>query len=357
LRINERGDAYEHEAERMAERVMQMPASETDQQRDSSVSSSWVQRTESGGGREAAEVPPIVQSVLSSPGQSLDASSRNFFEAGFGHDFGQVRVHTDVRAAESAQAVNALAYTVGRNVVFGAGQYAPGTRSGQQLLAHELTHVMQQTGGAAQVAQGSLQRQERKNPLDDAAKAIIAKAKDASVAVDKRGIQLVRDIIAQYYPSEAAKVDAIEFDDARAGTGLVTQSVGAGATTKGKIAVGTYFVTKVDAFARRVLQVGHELQHIDQYRSGLSGGQNQKKREFLAFHDEALAAEKPGTGRLSYSTRLALIDGALGYFYCLTGEEQESFASKKEALLKRREEVNGKAGNERTNPPTRCKTQ
>ena len=70
-------------------------------------------------------------------------------ESRFGHDFSQVRVHTDTRAAESARAVNARAYTVGRNVVFGSGQYAPGSGEGQRLLAHELTHVVQQSATAS----------------------------------------------------------------------------------------------------------------------------------------------------------------------------------------------------------------
>src|SRR5262249_51739086 len=82
--------------------------------------------------------------VLRSPGRPLDASTRAFIEPRFGHDFSQVRVHTDTRAAESARSVNALAYTVGRNVVFGAGQYAPQSYAGRRLIAHELTHVIQQ---------------------------------------------------------------------------------------------------------------------------------------------------------------------------------------------------------------------
>ncbi len=90
-------------------------------------------------------VPPIVHDVLASSGQPLDAGTREFMEPRFGHDFSGVRVHTDAKAAESARAVNALAYTVGRDVVFGRGQYAPGTSGGRKLLAHELTHVVQQT--------------------------------------------------------------------------------------------------------------------------------------------------------------------------------------------------------------------
>ena len=95
---------------------------------------------------EPSSVPPIVNEVLRSPGQSLDAATRAFMEPRFGHDFSQVRIHTDAHAAESAKAVNALAYTVGRDVVLGAGQYQPRTDEGRKLLAHELTHVVQQQG-------------------------------------------------------------------------------------------------------------------------------------------------------------------------------------------------------------------
>lgn len=89
-------------------------------------------------------VPPIVHEVLHSPGYPLDAGTRAFMEPRFGHDFSKVKVHTDTKAAESAQAVNALAYTVGSDVVFGTGQYSPGSNTGKKLLAHELTHTVQQ---------------------------------------------------------------------------------------------------------------------------------------------------------------------------------------------------------------------
>src|SRR6266446_423549 len=92
------------------------------------------------------DVPPVVHEVLGATGQPLDARTRAFMEPRFGHDFSNIRVHTDAKAAESAQAVNALAYTVGRDVVFGAGQYAPGTSEGKKLMAHELTHTIQQAG-------------------------------------------------------------------------------------------------------------------------------------------------------------------------------------------------------------------
>ena len=90
------------------------------------------------------EVPPIVHEVLRSPGQPLDAATRAFMEPRFGHDFSGVRVHTDAKAAESARAVNASGvYGRTRSWSFGEGQYVPHTSIGRQLMAHELTHVVQ----------------------------------------------------------------------------------------------------------------------------------------------------------------------------------------------------------------------
>jgi hypothetical protein len=97
--------------------------------------------------RDQRGIPSAVHEVLSTSGEPLDFATRKFMEARFGSDFSQVRVHTDKKAAESAWQVNALAYTAGRDIVFGAGLYAPGTGVGRRLLAHELSHVLQQ--GAA----------------------------------------------------------------------------------------------------------------------------------------------------------------------------------------------------------------
>ena len=151
LVISEPGDEYEHEADRVAEEVMRM--SETPADRDASPSSAvpLVQRRvngSSGGG--IGNAPPIVHDVLSLPGQPLDAATRAFFEPRFGHDFENVRVHVDARAAESAQVVKASAYTTGSDIVFGTGQYMPKATEGNRLLAHELAHVVQQSGALTQ---------------------------------------------------------------------------------------------------------------------------------------------------------------------------------------------------------------
>ena len=109
-------------------------------------------RRPSAGAVAASEVPPTVREVLKSPGQPLDAGDRAFMEPRFGHDFSRVKIHADARAADSARAVDALAYTVGQDVVFGAGLYQPGGREGRRLLAHELAHTLQQGDGGPSAA-------------------------------------------------------------------------------------------------------------------------------------------------------------------------------------------------------------
>jgi hypothetical protein len=89
-------------------------------------------------------IPPIVHETLGSPGHPLDASTRAFMEPRFGHDFSQVRVHTDSRAGDSARAINAHAYTSGNDIAFAPGKYQPDSHSGRHLLAHELAHTVQQ---------------------------------------------------------------------------------------------------------------------------------------------------------------------------------------------------------------------
>jgi hypothetical protein len=115
------------------------------------MTSAWRVQTKFAHAGDSAGVAasPIVHDVLRSPGQPLDAATREFMEPRFGHDLSHVRVHTDARAADSAQLIDARAYTVGNDLVFGAGQYAPGSTTGKELLAHELVHAKQQTDSGA----------------------------------------------------------------------------------------------------------------------------------------------------------------------------------------------------------------
>ena len=100
-------------------------------------------------------VPPIVNEVLASPGQPLDATTRDFMDKRFGQDFSDVRAHSDSQANASAREVGAVAYASGRHVVFGQGAFRPDERRGSALLAHELAHVVQQRGGDATVGAGA----------------------------------------------------------------------------------------------------------------------------------------------------------------------------------------------------------
>jgi hypothetical protein len=161
LKVGPVDDPLEHEADRVADQVMRMPAPEIEpavaepqisrkcaaceaEQEEERLQRKPVGTAKAG----TSEAPASVHEALCSPGEPLDAATRAHFEPRFRHDFSRVRVHTDVRAAESARDVTAHAYTMGRNIVFDTGRFAPETQEGQKLLAHELTHVIQQSVGA-----------------------------------------------------------------------------------------------------------------------------------------------------------------------------------------------------------------
>lgn len=162
LTVNQPNDVYEQEADAMADRVMRMvmpgyngntffkPAADGIQRKcqhcenEEKVSRKEGSDSEVHGGYQ---LDNYVGS-LNSSGQAMPESSRQFFEPRFGRDFSTVRIHTGSEAAKSAQSINALAYTAGNNIVFNSGQYSPESNSGKRLIAHELTHVVQQGKGA-----------------------------------------------------------------------------------------------------------------------------------------------------------------------------------------------------------------
>jgi hypothetical protein len=161
LTIGKPDDAYEQEADTVAEKVMRMQQPIV-QRRSLSISSiqrkcthceeddKKIQRKGGDAQNSLAEntLGNYVNS-LSSGGNPLPQDVRNFYEPRFGYDFSNVKVHTDAVAAKSAQSIDALAYTTGNNIVFSNGQYSPTTDSGKRLLGHELTHVIQQTGSSS----------------------------------------------------------------------------------------------------------------------------------------------------------------------------------------------------------------
>lgn len=156
LTVNQPGDEYEREADRVADEVTRGHASGISASSPPAVQRACscggtcdkckekdeeLRRSPEAGAPAPSEAPASVHETLRSPGRPLERGIRERLEPRFGVDFGGVRIHTD---SPSARDVAARAYTVGNDVVFAPGQYAPGTLSGDHLLAHELTHVVQQ---------------------------------------------------------------------------------------------------------------------------------------------------------------------------------------------------------------------
>lgn len=163
LAVGPPGDVYEQEAERVAERVVRGPertGGAPGGEERTPPPPEVLRRVSVPGGGGPAEAPPIVGEALRQPGAPLDGATRAFMEPRLGVDLGGVRVHTGPLAERSAEAVGAQAYTVGRDIVFGAGHFSPASREGRRLLAHEVAHTIQQGSGGAAV-----QRQTRPEPV------------------------------------------------------------------------------------------------------------------------------------------------------------------------------------------------
>lgn len=159
IKVNAPGHIYEQEADSVADEVIRTPGSQgqrtyartggslgsLSQSRQFEQECNHRQAKRAHEGAYSNRVAPtVVRDVLRSSGQALDLSTRGFFEARLGKSFGEVRIHADNQAAMAASAVSAQAFTVGKHIAFGAGQYMPATFAGRRLLAHELTHVVQQ---------------------------------------------------------------------------------------------------------------------------------------------------------------------------------------------------------------------
>jgi len=173
LTINQPNDIYEQEADAMADKVMRMTGKDAVQMKFFTPSISTIQRKCTHCEEEEKKMQRKVMNEeetksdegldhyvgnLSNRGQALSNETRDFYQSRLGYDFSNVKVHTDTVAAKSAQSINALAYTSGNHIVFNSGQYSPETDSGKKLLAHELTHVVQQDNGMSTTAGQSLYR-------------------------------------------------------------------------------------------------------------------------------------------------------------------------------------------------------
>jgi hypothetical protein len=152
VNVSQPGDASEIEADRVAHTVIRSngsAAGEADQ---------TIHRKTSSGQSIPSHSPAHVRDVISSGGRPLDVDSRNFFEPRFAQDLSDIRIHTDAKAAQSARALDAKAYALGNNVVFGSGEYRPDSEAGRHLIAHELAHVTQ-SGSSSNVRGDTIYRQ------------------------------------------------------------------------------------------------------------------------------------------------------------------------------------------------------
>jgi hypothetical protein len=173
LKVSQPGDAYEQEAYRVAERVMRMSAPsdsvssmqakkeegidrkctacervKEEEEKKMSLNISRKISSSEGNLETIDEISGQTGAILSSSGSSLDANTKEFIESRFGYDFANVRIHNGEMAAKSARSVNASAYTVRSDIIFGEGQYQLNTIEGRRLLGHELAHVVQQADAA-----------------------------------------------------------------------------------------------------------------------------------------------------------------------------------------------------------------
>jgi hypothetical protein len=177
LSVGASDDPMEREADAMADRILRMSDQSVSQDSFFKPHHRFIQRKcthceeeekiqRITAGSESGEIqtPSLVNEVLSSGGKPLDQVTRNFFEPRFGYDFSNVKIHTGGKAADSSEMINANAYTFGNNIVFNENRFAPQTDSGKKLLAHELTHIVQQ--GNAKV-RPLVQRDEVERTMSD----------------------------------------------------------------------------------------------------------------------------------------------------------------------------------------------
>lgn len=201
LTVNTPGDTREQEADRSAERATARPSPAA-----GSGVPLTMQRVAAPSNGQAGTAPGSVEQTLAGPGRPLDAELRRDMEQRLGHDFSRVRVHSGASAEQSARDVAAAAYTVGHHVVFGRSRFAPQTQEGRRLIAHELTHVVQQSRSPSMFhtpsAPAVVQRKE-----EDPARAKVVKAMDALKA--KWGLgSVTEENGAKWSEAELRRVDA-----------------------------------------------------------------------------------------------------------------------------------------------------
>ncbi len=231
---------------------------------------------------------------------------------------------------------------------------SPTTASGSIL-------ALQRTAGNAAVTQLiTAQRDGGHSPaapakstdLDDRAVAIVKAAQATTPTIDERAANAVQAIIDTYFLDRKPMVSGVRYAESE--PGLRTTARGSGEKVTGLISVGHYFISETTEphFARRVLQVGHELEHIQQHREGKGGEKHRHEREFLAFYHEATAPAVAHTGRVSHSTRVDMMDEAIRNYNAMPDQQKKQHETEYKELLEQRAIEQRKTGRAAPEPPT-----
>lgn len=323
LSISQPDDPAEREAERVAEQVMRMSAAESPV--DPGVAKGINRKGTSSQTVVLDEAEKQIQSVTAG-GKPLSPATRSYFEPRFGRDFSDVRLHTGSKADEAARSINAEAFTHGTDMVFRGGMYNPGSKWGKELLAHELTHVVQQDDATAR--QPALHRQDdgetqTKSKSGTGAVGVAGVGQKASSGLIKKykdwsKTELARDIVAVQYDSlltlQEARIESwrknLAIKDVKPGAVALKVALSVGATALGGV-LGGVVSRSISGIASQVTQ-------------DLVSGATAKSAEMLlnAAGSEATELVKPdlakasdAAGKVTGSSTTVTAESGTGDYY------------------------------------------
>ena len=215
-------------------------------------------------------------------------------------------------------------------------QRAAGNTAVSELLAQPagpgVLHIQRDDSHAPPAAPAKV------TDLDEQANDIIKAAQAETPGIEERAVNAVSAIINTYFADKKDMVTLVKYVESE--LGLLTTSQGRGKKATGVISVGLPFIKDLRGgfghFARRVLQVAHELEHIQQYRDGMGGAGKKHEREFLAFYHEGTATEVAHTGRMRPDMRVKLLDGAISNYNAMPEDDQKRYADQYKEVVERR---------------------
>jgi hypothetical protein len=290
LTVSTPGDIYEQEADRLAEQATSSPGGP-----GPGASPARIRR--SAGGNEPA--PASVGPALASPGSLLESGVREHMEGRFGHDFSQVRVHSGVTAEQSAWELEASAYTVGPDIVFARGQYAPHSVEGRKLIAHELTHVVQQTNVDSPTVSGPLSMDASAEPTAEQVSDTVMSDQSAGLVEQGDGPSIQRRLLVTAKPPDIK--------------GLLARRPAPGQPDSVEFRVGTEIRKPLAKAAKKIAPGGVTVDELKGLRSVALADEtiDHEERGFLAGLLDAANASQVAAGGTSFVFSKASIDAHL----------------------------------------------